>query len=429
MAMSARVLGGSTIVALFVIAVMDVAVAGVVPGPNANASAPVQGQVDDNQAEAAISVNPLNLNQVFIASQSGPVIGQLFASRSVDAGTNWLASNGPDKLIADGNDSLFKAFGDSATVWDTFGNLFLSYIRIDALNRIAVNLSTNAGVTFSPLTELVGNAAGVDQGHLKIGPGQGGAGETLWAIFVDSSGTRAQAATVTGLGALSSFSPIVTVPGSLHGNIGDIAVGPAGQVAVAWRNDSTAVGPTDIFMALDPDGLGPAPFGTSVPFILTTNVGGAEPIPAQPQRGVDAMVTLDYDRSNGPHRGRLYMVYNNEMPQNSDDLDVYVTYSDSNGNQGTWSAPVRINDDFSTNSQFLPRLAIDQSSGALGVCWHDARNDRADHTPGDIDTDNAPNTDTEFFCSASFTGGATWLTNARVSGGSSNQARANGPNG
>ncbi len=189
--MSARVLGGSTIVALFVIAVMDVAVAGVVPGPNANASAPVQGQVDDNQAEAAISVNPLNLNQVFIASQSGPVIGQLFASRSVDAGTNWLASNGPDKLIADGNDSLFKAFGDSATVWDTFGNLFLSYIRIDALNRIAVNLSTNAGVTFSPLTELVGNAAGVDQGHLKIGPGQGGAGETLWAIFVDSSGTRA----------------------------------------------------------------------------------------------------------------------------------------------------------------------------------------------------------------------------------------------
>ncbi len=88
---------------------------------------------------------------------------------------------------------------------------------------------------------------------------------------------------------------------------------------------------------------------------------------------------------------------------------------------------MRINDDFSTNSQFLPRLAIDQSSGALGVCWHDARNDRADHLAGDIDTDNTPNTDTEFFCTASFTGGTSWLTNARVSGGASNQARANAP--
>ncbi len=295
-----------------------VASAGVIPGPNVNTSAPAAGQVDDNQAEAAIAINPLNLNQLFVTSQSGPVIGQLFASRSADGGASWLPSNGPDKLIADGNDSLFKAFGDSATVWDAFGNLFLSYIRIDAGNRIAVNLSTNAGVTLSGLTELVGNAPAVDQPHLKIGPGQGGTGETLWATFKDSAGTRIQGATVTGLGAVSSFSAIATVPGSSGGNIGDVGVGPSGQVAVAWRADSSATGPTTIYANVDPDGLGPAPFGTSGQLVATTNVGAAEPIPAQPERGVTSMVTLDYDRSSGPHRGRLYMAYTQELPQDSE---------------------------------------------------------------------------------------------------------------
>ena len=36
---------------------------------------------------------------------------------------------------------------------------------------------------------------------------------------------------------------------------------------------------------------------------------------------------------------------------------------------------MRINDDATANSQFLPRIAIDNSTGNLGVSWYDSRND------------------------------------------------------
>ena len=41
----------------------------------------------------------------------------------------------------------------------------------------------------------------------------------------------------------------------------------------------------------------------------------------------------------------------------------------------TWSNPVRVNDDAGTNSQFLPFIALDQTTGYIAVSWYDCRND------------------------------------------------------
>jgi subtilisin-like proprotein convertase family protein len=92
--------------------------------------------------------------------------------------------------------------------------------------------------------------------------------------------------------------------------------------------------------------------------------------------------------SFSPYQGRIYVAYtalgNNDpkvlgAPDNS---DVLLAHSDDGGQ--TWSAPVVVNDDsqvdgFSEGNrpQFLPAIAVDQTTGALVVTFYDARQDAA----------------------------------------------------
>ena len=86
----------------------------------------------------------------------------------------------------------------------------------------------------------------------------------------------------------------------------------------------------------------------------------------------------------------------------------------------TWSAPVRVNDDATTNSQFLPYVALDPTTGTVAVGFHDCRNDNG--VPGPGGTNMIPNDDAEYFGTFSTDGGATWAPNRRLSGGFSNAA-------
>ena len=45
--------------------------------------------------------------------------------------------------------------------------------------------------------------------------------------------------------------------------------------------------------------------------------------------------------------------------QSSNDTNIFVRFSDNNGT--TWSAPVRVNDDATSNSQIQPAIAVDQN--------------------------------------------------------------------
>ena len=88
----------------------------------------------------------------------------------------------------------------------------------------------------------------------------------------------------------------------------------------------------------------------------------------------------------------------------------------------TWTAPVRVNDDATTNSQFLPYVALDPTTGTVAVGFHDCRNDNG--VPGPGGTNMIPNDDAEYYGTFSTDGGATWAPNRRLSGGFSNAAAA-----
>lgn len=384
-------------------------------GPNVNTS-----RLSFNQEETTIAVNPANPANLFIASNSRnlhdlsiPKPAQ-FAAYSMDGGNTWNYVDPTDGTIADGGDDLPTARYDSSAAFDTFGNLFFTYNHYldpsgtSGDSEVILLLSMDGGKTFSLLDRLR-PGKDTDRPVIATGPGPGGIGSSFWLSYLGGSPEQiiVQGAPVTGLGSVGALGPVERMPG-LAGATQDIAVGPGGEVLISIS------GETQIFTCLDPDGLGPT--GISGPRRVThLNVRDVPVIPAQPHRGLHADAPLAYDRSGGPHHGRAYMVYIDAPSQKSDDTNIFVRFTDDNG--ATWSEPLRVNDDSGANSQFIPHIAVDQTTGFIAVSWYDCRNDLGAGGPGD--RDGIPNDDAQFWATVSTNGGLSFEPNVQVSAGTS----------
>jgi hypothetical protein len=386
-----------------------------------------------NQSEPTIAIDPRNPNRLFAASNNeaqptpeNPGVG-LFAAYSTDGGKTWTHSDLQDHLIADGNDGLPLACCDPRAVFDQFGNLFFVYLD-STKTKIVLLLSTDGGKSFTQVTTSAGFTDGTraDQPSLAVGPGLNGSGGSVWVTFAVSSPLHlaAAGAPVTGLGAVGDFTPVAIMPrpadtpGSpIVGNHGGIDIGPDGQVVVTYQDGTEGAGPANIYVNLDPDGLGPEGFKPAIAVpppatpgehTTSTNVGGRLAVNAQNDSfGIDAKARPTYDRSpNSPHRGRLYLAYTDSAVVDGGDTDVFVRYSDDNG--VTWSAPVRVNDDQTAASQFWPSLAVDQTNGNVALSWYDSR----------LDTANL--TEVHVFAAVSKDGGMTFSRNVQITAGASN---------
>jgi Dockerin type I domain len=351
-----------------------------------------------NQAESFVVVNPTNTNNLVAISNTNA--NSIFRAYSFDGGTTWTR----------GTIATNVACCDGQAVWDTFGNLFVVYIN-NSVNQINVILSTDGGVTFSaPLTVGTGS---IDQPSIAVGNG------SVWVDWNQSGSMVARGAPVTGLGTWGPFNALQTIP-SATGSFGGIAVGPGpngGKVIVTYQSPTGGQGPATIYANVDADGLGAGGFGPRIT-VTSTNVGGFDYIPAQSERSIDAEAGMVWDATGGPFNNRIYLVYTEEPVNENNDTEIYVRTSTDDG--GTWTAPVRVNDDplGPIRSQFLPYIVLDRTTGTVAVGFHDCRNDNG--VPGPGGTNNIPNDDAEYYGTYSTDGGATWATNVRLSGGFSN---------
>jgi hypothetical protein len=392
-----------------------------IPGPSGILVVAVNvSRQEGNQSEAAIAVNPTDPRNVVVVSNDE--FGALFEGNSFDGGSTWKR-----KEIATGAD-LGRACCDPSLAFDQYGNLFLTYLYAATTPKVPVALSTDGGRRFSIIAQiadpnisrtrsLAARAGGtplsflyVDQPTVATGPG------SVWVSFNGGGPMYAAGARVTGLGRVQRFLPAQKAPHSWGGSFGDIAVGPRGQVAMAWQRPTNGQHAGVIALSLDPDGPGPRPFNDRPTVATTPNVGGFDYLPAQPDRSVDAEAGLAYDRSGGPHTGRLLLVYTDELIDESNDFNVELRHSDDDG--ATWSEPARVNDDLGVTSQFLPRISLDQTTGNIAMSWHDCRQDHGDRESGD--TDGKPNDDAEFYATFSKDGGRSFKPNIRVGAGASN---------
>jgi hypothetical protein len=386
---------------------------------------PVPANVDvsrrgGNESEETVAVNPTNPNNVVIVTNVDFPVAGMFAAVSFDGGVTWA------KRLIGNNDDLGAACCDPSLSFDQFGNLFLTYLY-NVGNFVPIALSTDGGLHFHLIANIAkppkttaqqnipmnferrGLFRFVDQPTIVAGEGE------VWVVFNGGGPIVATGAPVTGLGEVGSFIPAEVVPGTNNCTYGDVAIGPSGQVMQVCTLTETGEGGGKIFVNVDPDGLGPAGFGGRV-FVVDTHVGGFNFIPAQQDRSIDAEPGLAWDRTGGPHNGRVYLVYTFEVKNNSNNMDIFVRHSDDDGK--TWSAPVRVNDDHTKNSQFLPKISLDPTTGNIAVVWYDCRNDTGQGGQGD--TDGIPNDDAQLWGAFSTDGGKTFTANIQISAGTSN---------
>lgn len=175
------------------------------------------------------------------------------------------------------------------------------------------------------------------------------------------------------------------------------AVGPNGEVFVAWANQdkiwfdrSTDGGATwldqDIFVSDQPGGWD---YGIS-------GIYRANGLPV-----------LSCDLSGGPNHGTLYINWTDQR-NGEEDTDVWLAKSTDGGN--TWSAPMRVNDDAPGKQQFFTWMTVDQVTGWIWTVFYDRRNysdDRTDvfmavSTDGGVTFQNFQVSETPFLPSSSF---------------------------
>jgi hypothetical protein len=309
---------------------------------------------------------------------------------------------------------------DPGVVFDKFGNLFVSYKAAVPGEFIAVVISTDGGQHFTQF-RLVEDEQGVDFDNLAVGPagrdgGQNG-NQALWLWYSSGPEVRVVHAEVTGLGAVGLFSPPTTVErpaGVGRANFGSIAVGPQGQVAVAFMDSSRpAQGPGDIYVAVDPDGVGPQGFGTAQR-VTSTNWGWSVPVrSAYNFRRTFAEPFLAYDNSSGPFSGRLYLSYLDSPEVLNPHSYVNLRYLDDGAT--IWSPPIRASTgggDLGT--AFMPSISVDPISGVVGATWYDS-----DEVDGNL---------ANLFAAFSDTGGQTFSRSVRLSRESSQADRSNPTN-
>jgi hypothetical protein len=344
-----------------------------------------------DQFETTVAVNPNDpLHLVAAWMERVPGSGRfLNHGWSRDGGLTWqsrrldngFVRNFDPVLAADGQGIFYLA--DLASVVAPNGAI--------TEEHFVIYKSTDGGETFSPTAELPVFYF-EDKPWMTVDPATDSI-YLVWADFVTPIGQFGfdmLFAKSTDHGA--TFSAPVQISGpSSHGSGSFVSVGPDGEVYVTWTDQERR-----IFFDRSLDGG-----GTWLARDVMVYGGVRHAWYALNGSVTNPLLTFNaVDRTRGPHRGRIYVAWD-EAPQG--DPDVLLSFSDDRGD--TWSRPVRVNDDAPGNGadQFLPFVNVDDA-GAVHVTFLDDREDSTNST-------YAP------YLATSTDGGRTFGPNVRVSEG------------
>lgn len=330
------------------------------------------------QSETFITLdtrNPLRLaggsNEIFRLPMRGYY--------SANGGQSWGGVDLP-LPVSKGTNSI--NFGSDPTLaFDTRGNLFYGYIVVYFGNGSGVNgsgmavaRSTDGGRTY-PTVNFFSYEGGSNHFNDKPmitadtnqrSPYRDNVYIAWDAAAGGSSGGGLRFARSTDSGANFTAIRIDDPKGPGHAIGASPAVGPKGEVYVAW-NDYAA---NAIVFNRSLDG--------GQTFQTPTTISGKTlafdyPVPAESFRGALVYPALDTDRSNGPHRGRLYASW---MDLTAAGLtDIFLSYSDDRGT--TWTRPAPVTDRLAFNvDRFNHWMSVDPVNGNVTVSFYDTRNDR-----------------------------------------------------
>ena len=161
----------------------------------------------------------------------------------------------------------------------------------------------------------------------------------------------------------------------------NIAVGPTGDVYVAWVEGPSGEHPEvverTLFIRHSSDG-GDS-FGSAIkiadvgnPGVLATEGSHCGELRRVLNGGI-RISTFPFIATDPTNPNRLYVVWNGANKSGGGDSEIYLAFSNDKGS--TWSSSMPVNND-STNDQFMPGIAVD-GQGVVFVEWYDRNSDPA----------------------------------------------------
>jgi hypothetical protein len=290
---------------------------------------------------------------------------------------------------------------DASTFY--FSSLFSTFLPpFTVLTAISVSKSTDAGASFgAPVIAASKDAAThfLDKDWLAINPANP---QQIAVTYTDFDlsftvclGERTAIELVGSSDGGNTWSApqvvfeVCTPPNSFPQVQGSqVAFSPSGAVNVAFELYLRAdvLPPGRLIEFMQAPSLG-APFGATVAVANVLGVGDGFAL----QGGIRALLDLQgmaVDRSGLSTNGNIYIVFHdstnftkvfggNPFPYGY--ADAMIVRSRNNG--ATWSAPVQVNTNHEPLSSglgtdsYMPGIAVDNSTGEIGVCWYDRRND------------------------------------------------------
>jgi hypothetical protein len=331
----------------------------------------------------SVAVNPTNpLNVVGVAIDQAPNPQDLSVYYSRDGGTTWNRT--PIDAAHDGLGTGKR--GDPSVGFEANGDLFVSYAHQftapdgTPMTSVVVARSTDGGQSFAQYTTVEagpdisqGNLPGVDEPSLTTGFDPLSGQQAVYVAYSENIGPTEQRVVVAGSrdGGATFTAPVrVSQPGD-DGLRAVIAQGPGGQLYVAWNHyklpNQEILFNSDPFSLWDSSGS----FGADVPVhTFSSGVDEDFKIPAQPSRGISFDPSIAVDGSGDRFEGRVYIAFTDFGSSGGvDDTDVFLTSSDD---QGAHWQPVGSSGNVasSTGSEFLPTVAVDQSTGSVNVLYY-----------------------------------------------------------
>jgi hypothetical protein len=348
-----------------------------------------QDETTQLQNEEQIAINPTNPdNMVAVWRDFRLGYRQVGWGYTFDGGQTWTEGG----LIDEPNYPRQSDPGITADLDGNFYAIVLSYTGDTGQeNGLYVLKSTDGGVTWGAPLEVVNQVPNVFEDKEFIACDRTDSSHegnlyVTWTRFGSTTDIIARRSTDSG----QTWSGDIFVSDDNFVQFPIPVVGRGGEVYIAWTSYAF-----DAIM-IDISVNGGASFG---PDNIVTTV--YEPSTVL-NGGVNAYSSphMDADITDGPFSGRLYIAYmDRRHPAN--DRDIFVIFSDDFG--GSWSAPIRINDDELANGkdQFLPWLWVD-NQGIVTVVFLDRRDDPANRLY-------------HCYITQSTDGGLTWSENDRVS--------------
>jgi len=322
--------------------------------------------------EVSIAINPKNTNQLVAGANID------FYYYSTNSGFNWTSGT----LI----DNQNGVWGDPTLIWDTVGNAYYFHLSNPTsggqwIDRIVCQKSTNAGMSWSNPGSYMGLNLPKDQDKqwAAVDFTHGPRGNWIYATWTqfnsyntsDSSNILFSKSTNGGLNWLTPPLQLNQIGGDGYDGDNTVegavpAVGPNGEIYVAWSGPKVRNSQYGIFFDKSTDG-GVTWLANDI--YVCNQRGGWDYAIAGIYRANGLPITC-CDVSNGPYRGNIYINYTDSVT--TGDHDVMIVKSTNGGLN--WTTPLKVNYDFTGKEQFFTWMTIDQVTGYLYVVFYDRRN-------------------------------------------------------